>query len=91
MTHIVGDCRPTRAQESGSPLAMFFRSLAPNFNPQVNIVVQVFTELRRSFCSLSSLLSCSTVGDRAFASAGLGLRNSLALHAADLLYYRFLL
>jgi len=31
--------RPTRAQESGSSLAMFFRSLAPNFNPQVNVIV----------------------------------------------------
>lgn len=28
-------CRPTRAQQDGNPLAMFFRSLAPNFNPMV--------------------------------------------------------
>ena len=31
--------RPTRVQESGNPLAMFFRSLAPSFNAQVDHVV----------------------------------------------------
>jgi len=43
-------------QESGSPLAMFFRSLAPNFNAQVGFVL---------YCSydtvIALLISCMCV------------------------------
>jgi len=48
--------RPTRAPESGNSLAMFFRSLAPNFNAQVDLIVH------NNYVTWSSLLvSCLCV------------------------------